>query len=92
MCQVIRFDRDLSVDMGSKASDLLASSVELDEGYYLLSTGNRMANGSILSYNTTFRIEKGKDTDVELIIRPAEDHIGVIGSKDAEQLYLPHGE
>ena len=92
VCQVIRFDRDLSVDMGSKASDLLASSVELDEGYYLLSTGNRMANGSILSYNTTFRIEKGKDTDVELIIRPAEDHIGVIGSMDAEQLYLPQGE
>ena len=92
VCQVIRFDRDLSVDMGSKASDLLANSVELDEGYYLLSTGNRMANGSILSYNTTFRIEKGKDTDVELIIRPAEDHIGVIGSMDAEQLYLPQGE
>lgn len=92
VCQVIRFDRDLSVDMGSKASDLLASSVELDEGYYMLSTGNRMANGSILSYNTTFRIEKGRDTDVELIIRPAEDRIGVIGSMDAEQLYLPQGE
>ena len=92
VCQVIRFDRDLSVDMGSKASDLLPSSVELDEGYYMLSTGNRMANGSILSYNTTFRIENGKKTDIELFIRPAEDNIGVIGSMDAEKLYLPEGE
>ena len=92
VCQIIRFDRDLSVDMGSKASDLLASSVELDEGYYMLSTGNRMANGSILSYNTTFRIEKGKETNLELFIRPAEDNIGVIGSMDAEKLYLPEGE
>ena len=92
VCQIIRFDRDLSVDMGSKASDLLASSVELDEGYYMLSTGNRMANGSILSYNTTFRIEKGKETNLELFIRPAEDNIGVIGSMDAEKLYLPEDE
>ena len=92
VCQTIRFDKDLSVDMGSGASDLLASEVELDEGYYILSTGNRMANGSILSHNTTFRIEKGKQTHLELIIRPAEDQIGVIGGMDAEKLYLPEGE
>lgn len=92
VCQTIRFDKDLSVDMGSGASDLLASEVELDEGYYMLSTGNRMANGSILSYNTTFRIEKDKTTSVDLVICPAQDQIGVIGSMDAEKLYLPEGE
>ena len=92
VCQTLNFDRSLSVDMGNSASNLLAESVELEEGYYMLSTGNRMASGSILSYNTTFRMEKGRETNVELIIRSAQEQIGVIGSMDAEKLYLPEGE
>ncbi len=92
VCQTIRFDKDLSVDMGNGAADLLTGSFELDEGYYMLSTGNRMANGSILSHNKSFHVEKGKETVIDLTIRPANDQIGVIGSMDAEQKYLPEGE
>ncbi|MBR5877882.1 MAG: transglutaminase domain-containing protein [Alistipes sp.] len=92
VCQTIRFDKDLSVDMGGGSSDLLSGTIELDEGYYMLSTGNRMANGSILSQNKSFTIEKGKECVIDLEIRPADDQIGVIGSMDAEMKYLPEGE
>ena len=91
-CQTLNFDTNLSADMGNSTADLFAQRIELDEGYYMLTSGNRMASGKILSHNISFRIEKGKECNVELIIRPANDDIGVIGSMDAEKLYLPEGE
>ena len=78
--------------MGANAAPgLFARQFTLEEGYYLLTTGNRMASGKSLTRAITFRIEEGKTTDVDLTIRAANDDIGVIGSMDAEQKYLPEG-
>lgn len=88
----IRFDSNKKNDLGATADpSLLAEQIELDEGHYILTTGNRMASGKILARVTTFTIEQGKVCDVELRLRPANDDVGVIGSMDAEQRYLPEG-
>lgn len=90
--RAIRFDSNLKNDLGATADpSLLAEQIELDEGHYILTTGNRMASGKILARVTTFTIEQGKVCDVDLILRPANDDVGVIGSMDAEQRYLPEG-
>jgi hypothetical protein len=91
-CRPIRFSRGSDIDLGPNSSaDMLAREFQLEEGYYMLTTGNRMASGKILSHNTTFSIEKGKTTKVDLIVRPANDDVGVIGSMDAERKYMPDG-
>lgn len=91
-CYALNFNRGSDVDLGANAEEgLFAREFTLDEGYYLLTTGNRMASGKALSRAVTFRIEEGKTTEVNLTIRAANDDIGVIGSMDAEQKYLPEG-
>ena len=90
--RAIRFDSNLKNDLGATADpSLLAEHIELDEGHYILTTGNRMASGKILARVVTFSVEEGKVKDVELRLRPANDEVGVIGSMDAEMRYLPEG-
>lgn len=90
--RAIRFDSNLKNDLGATADpSLLAEHIELDEGHYILTTGNRMASGKILARVVTFSVEEGNVKDVELRLRPANDEVGVIGSMDAEMRYLPEG-
>ena len=91
-CHALNFNRGNDVDLGANAEEgLFAREFTLDEGYYILTTGKRMASGKALSRVVTFRIEEGKTTEVDLTIRAANDDIGVIGNMDAEQKYLPEG-
>ena len=69
--------------------NLLAQKMQLDEGYYILTTGNRMASGKVLARTVSFVVKDGQTQDIDLVLRPANDDIGVIGSMDPEQLYLP---
>ena len=89
-CRTIRFDADTSNDLGATADpNLLAQKMQLDEGYYILTTGNRMASGKVLARTVSFVVKDGQTQDIDLVLRPANDDIGVIGSMDPEQLYLP---
>ena len=91
-CRTIRFDADKSNDLGANADpNLLAQKMQLDEGYYILTTGNRMASGKVLARTVSFVVKDGQVQDIDLVLRPAADDIGVIGSMDPEQLYLPEG-
>ena len=91
-CRTIRFDADKSNDLGANADpNLLAQKMQLDEGYYILTTGNRMASGKVLARTVSFVVKDGQAQDIDLVLRPAADDIGVIGSMDPEQLYLPEG-
>lgn len=91
-CRTIRFDADTSNDLGATADpNLLAQKMQLDEGYYILTTGNRMASGKVLARTVSFVVKDGQMQDIDLVLRPANDDIGVIGSMDPEQLYLPDG-
>ena len=92
-CRTIRFDVDTENDLGATADpSLLTRKITLDEGYYMLTTGNRMASGKVLARSVTFNVKDGEVQDVKMVLRPANDDIGVIGSMDPERLYLPEGK
>ena len=91
-CRLLEFSGGDATELGADASaSSFSRSFELEEGCYLLTSGNRMASGKVLSRGVVFRIEDGRTTDVELVIRAADDDIGVVGFIDAECLYLPEG-
>ena len=60
----------------------------LGTGYYMLTSGTRLADGSVLSHAEFFSVEEGKQTDVPLVMRSADDRISVLGTMDADR-FLP---
>ncbi|MDO5442072.1 MAG: hypothetical protein Q4G10_00210, partial [Bacteroidia bacterium] len=64
----------------------------LDEGYWMLTSGTRLADGSVLAHVETFTVASGSETTVPLVLRNPEDKIKVIGSIDAEALFLKDGD
>ncbi len=60
-----------------------------EEGYYLLTSGVRMADGSVAAHLEFFNIQKDMLATVPLSLRHNDGDIAVIGNIDAEQLYLP---
>ena len=65
-----------------------AGSVVLDEGYYMLTSGRRMASGKVLSVVKMFNIIRGKTTNVELVMRQDTNDISVIGNINPEISFL----
>lgn len=72
-------------------SRLLKEPKPMDEGHYMLTTGTRMASGSVLVHLDFFHITEGKTEQTALVMRESKDDIQVIGSVDAEALYRPVG-
>ena len=66
-------------------------SYTLDEGYYMLTAGNRMADGSALVHLEFFPVEAGRNVPVPLVLRRSEEKLSVIGAMDAEAPFLPEG-
>ncbi len=62
--------------------------LDLEEGCYMLTSGTRLADGSVLSHNEFFRIESGKTTEVPLVMRRATKGLSVLGTMDADR-FLP---
>lgn len=84
--QTLNFRSNANVDMGlgNTWAGILKQPLALDEGNYMLTTGTRMANGSVLAQIRFFNIEAGKTTKTELVMRESADEVQVIGSMDAE--------
>jgi hypothetical protein len=72
---------------GDGLKEIASEGVDLDEGNYLLLSGRRMADGSVLARGEIFRINEGEETDVPLIIRKDDNALSVIGSLNAENIY-----
>lgn len=68
-----------------------ARGITLDAGTYLLTTGIRLANGSVRAFLQAFDIKPGSTVSVPLTLRTATDAVAVIGSLNAENLYQPLG-
>lgn len=67
-------------------------SQDLDSGDYLLTSGTRMADGSVLVHLEVAPVQSGKHTEMKLQMRQAQQGLQVIGSLNAEHLYKPlHG-
>ncbi|MBQ9397975.1 MAG: transglutaminase domain-containing protein [Bacteroidales bacterium] len=62
--------------------------LSLDAGYYMLTSGTRLADGSVLSHAEFFPVAADTETTVPLVMRSAEDKISVLGTMDADR-FLP---
>ena len=88
--QLLNYDEG-ETDMGDGTTwrNLLKYGRELDEGYYMMVTGTRLASGAVLSNSTFFTIEPGKTTTVDLVMRESKDQVQVIGNFNSEATYRP---
>ena len=59
----------------------------MDEGHYMLVTGTRMANGSVLAEISFFNVEPGKTSDIKLEMRESQDDVQVIGNFNSENKF-----
>lgn len=87
--QTLNFERGGNVDMGlgDTWSGLLKKPLSMDEGYYMLVTGTRMANGSVLAEIEFFNVEADKTTPIQLEMRESKDEIQVIGNFNSENKF-----
>ena len=63
--------------------------VELEAGQYLLTTGQRLADGTVLARSVFFTIEPDTKTNVALTVRHDDTALQVIGSHNSENLFTP---
>ncbi|MCR5018073.1 MAG: transglutaminase-like domain-containing protein [Bacteroidales bacterium] len=60
--------------------------LSVDEGYYLLTTGRRMADGSVLARLEFFNLNGGESRDLLPVVRDSGDKPSVIGNMDVDSL------
>ena len=87
--QTLNFERGGNVDMGlgDTWSGLLKKPLSMDEGNYMLVTGTRMANGSVLAEIEFFNVEADKTTPIQLEMCESKDEIQVIGNFNSENKF-----
>ena len=68
-------------------ASLLKNGSQMSTGYYMMVTGSRMANGSVLSQVSFFTVEEGKTTVTPLCMRNNTEEVRVIGNFNSEALY-----
>lgn len=81
------------VDMGAAGalSGIFSSPVELEEGDYMLVSGTRMANGTVLSEAKFFAVEPSKQTTLDMTMREDDNSVQVIGTMNPESKFIPMG-
>ena len=77
--------------MGYEENGPARDTYTLDEGYYLMTSGNRLADGSVLVHLEFFPVEADQTATVPLVLRRAENKLAVIGTMDPEARFLPDG-
>lgn len=88
--KAVQLALDENVDI--PLSKMFAPSYPLDCGYYMLTTGNRMADGSVLTHIEFFPIEENKTTETAFVFRQSDNKVSVIGSMDPEKKFLRDGK
>ena len=61
-------------------------SYDLDSGYYVMTSGTRLQDGSVLAHMEFFELAGGSRTFIPLVLRKQEGKLSVIGNFDAESL------
>ncbi len=91
--QLLNFDEG-QADMGNGTtwSNTFKKGYKLDAGTYMLTTGTRLANGSVLASNRLFEIVEGQTTTLPLEIRQNTNEVSVIGSFNSESLVTKDGK
>ena len=70
-----------------KWSSLFKHPSPIAPGYYMMTSGSRMANGGVLVRLSFFSIYKGVDRTEQLIMRDNAEEVAVIGNFDSESRY-----
>ncbi|WP_455586729.1 transglutaminase domain-containing protein [Bacteroides sp.] len=70
-------------------ANLLKDGTRLDTGYYMLTSGTRLANGSVLASLSFFNVEEDKPTVTNLLMRESLEQVQVIGNFNSESVYRP---
>ena len=70
--------KDPGIDDGMMLSSF-EHPTPLDEGYYILTAGTRLDDGTALTHSEFFTIKADKTTQVNLILREADHDVHVIG-------------
>ena len=79
-------------DEGTTWANTFKNGYDLDAGTYLLVTGTRLANGSVLATHRFFNIGAGKTTEVALKMRRPSGQLNVLGNFDSESRFLKDGQ
>lgn len=79
--------RLLEFDEEGTVSSIFPEPYALDAGQYILTTGQRLANGGVLAHSEIFAVRPGETTELPLSIRHDDTQLSVIGSLNAENLY-----
>lgn len=89
--RTIDLGSNANVDMGVGASysTIFSRPIELEEGDYILSTGNRGGDGAVMTGITSFRVTVGEQTDLTMHIRPCPEETSVLGNVAMPLSYTP---
>ena len=80
---------DPGMDVGMTLSQMMADGgLQLDPGYYVMSSGPRLADGSVLNHLVFFTILSGEMTNVELIMRKPVETFPETSQNIASQLQI----
>jgi hypothetical protein len=71
--------KDPGIDDGMMLSSF-EHPTPLDEGYYILTAGTRLEDGTALTHSEFFTIKAGETADVNLVLRQPDNELHVIGS------------
>ena len=87
---LLEFDEE-EVDMGGGMdwAHVFKKGYPLEEGRYLLVSGNRLSSGTVPVSMVFVDVVAGQETVAPLILRASESEVPVIGSFDAETKFSP---
>ncbi len=87
---LLEFDEE-EVDMGGGMdwAHVFKKGYPLEEGRYLLVSGNRLSSGTVPVSMAFFDVVAGKETVCDLVLRASENEVPVIGSFDSETKFTP---
>ena len=79
------------VDMGGGMdwAHVFKNGFPLEEGRYMLVSGNRLSSGTVPVTVVFFDIVAGEETVCDLVLRASEHEVPVLGSFDAETKFTP---
>lgn len=79
--------RQLEYDENGTVTSIFGSPVSIEPGQYMLTSGQRLADGSVLARTEIFRVASEQNVSKELKIRQDNSALSVIGSLNAENIY-----
>ena len=88
--RLMEFDEG-EVDMGGGMdwAHVFKKGYPLEEGRYLLVSGNRLSSGTVPVSMVFLDVVAGKETVCDLVLRASESEVPVLGSFDAETKFRP---